>query len=129
MAKRVPSVPHNVVTKTPEFDVALSFAGEDRDYVQSTAEVLRLMGLRVFYDKYEEVSLWGKNLYDHLARIYGSSARYTIMFISKHYAKKLWTNHERQSAQAKAFLSAGRPCCQCDSTIPKFLVCIRPWDT
>jgi hypothetical protein len=25
------------------------------------------------------------------------------MFISHHYAEKLWTNHERQSAQARAF--------------------------
>jgi hypothetical protein len=25
------------------------------------------------------------------------------MFISKHYAQKLWTNHERKSAQARAF--------------------------
>ena len=26
------------------------------------------------------------------------------MFISKHYAAKLWTNHEREAAQARAFL-------------------------
>jgi hypothetical protein len=25
------------------------------------------------------------------------------MFISQHYANKLWTTHERQSAQARAF--------------------------
>src|SRR5574337_699607 len=87
----------------PSFDVALSFAGEDRTYVESTANVLRLMGFRVFYDKYEQVSLWGKNLYDHFSRVYGKTSRYTVIFISKHYARKLWTNHERQSAQAKAF--------------------------
>jgi hypothetical protein len=27
------------------------------------------------------------------------------MFISKHFAEKVWTNHERKSAQAKAFVS------------------------
>lgn len=85
------------------FDVALSFAGEDRAYVEMTANVLKQMGIRVFYDKYEQVSLWGKNLYEHLSEVYGRTSRYTVMFISKHYAKKLWTNHERQSAQAKAF--------------------------
>jgi len=32
----------------PEFDVALSFAGEDRSYVSEVADVLREMGFRVF---------------------------------------------------------------------------------
>lgn len=29
--------------------------------------------------------------------------RYCVIFISKFYAKKLWTNHEKRSAQARAF--------------------------
>ena len=86
-----------------EFDIALSFAGEDRSYVEKTAEALKEMGFRIFYDKYELVTLWGKDLYTHLQEIYSKRARYTVMFISKHYAKKLWTSHERKSAQARAF--------------------------
>lgn len=85
------------------FDVALSFAGEDRFYVEQVASVLRDMGFRVFYDKYEAVTLWGKDLYSHLHEIYFERARYVVVFISKHYKKKLWTNHERKSAQARAF--------------------------
>lgn len=87
------------------FDVALSFAGEDRAYVEKTASFLARMGFRVFYDKYEKVTLWGKDLYTHLSDIYFRHARYTVIFISQHYAKKVWTNHERKSAQARAFLS------------------------
>ena len=86
-----------------QFDVALSFAGEDRRYVEEVAAALLDMGLRVFYDKYEKVSLWGRDLYVHLRDIYENRARFTVMFISKYYADKLWTNHERQSAQARAF--------------------------
>ena len=85
------------------FDVALSFAGEDRLYVEKTADILKMMGYSVFYDKYEVVSLWGKDLYEHLNEIYYKRARYTVMFISKYYARKLWSNHERRSAQARAF--------------------------
>lgn len=85
------------------FDIALSFAGEDRLYVEKTALILIKMGYSVFYDKYEVVSLWGKDLYEHLNEIYYKCARYTVMFISKHYARKLWSNHERRSAQARAF--------------------------
>lgn len=86
-----------------KYDVALSFAGEDREYVEATANILRGHGVRVFYDKYEEAQLWGKNLYTHLSDIYSNQAIYTIIFVSKHYGAKLWTNHERESAQARAF--------------------------
>jgi TIR domain-containing protein len=85
-----------------DYDVALSFAGEDRPYVEQVATFLKAAGVKVFYDRFEEVSLWGKNLYDHLSEVYGKRARYTVMFISQHYAKKVWTNHERESAQARA---------------------------
>jgi hypothetical protein len=91
--------------KNVEFDVALSFAGEDRKYVAEVAETLSQMDIKVFYDKYETISLWGKNLYEHLQEIYYSKSRYVVMFLSENYAKKLWTNHERKSAQAKAFES------------------------
>lgn len=86
-----------------EFDIALSFAGENRDYVDQVANLLRDSGVKVFYDLFEEANLWGKNLYDYLSDIYMNKALYTIMFISEHYAKKLWPTHERQSMQARAF--------------------------
>jgi hypothetical protein len=86
-----------------EYDVALSFAGEDREYVEAVASFLRQKGVSVFYDRYEEVPLWGKNLYDHLQHVYGEAAEYTVIFVSEAYARKLWTNHERQSAQSRAF--------------------------
>ena len=39
---------------------------------------------------------------DILTTFIGISARYCVMFISTNYAKRLWTNHERRSAQARA---------------------------
>jgi hypothetical protein len=96
----------NVVNEEEkEFDVALSFAGEDREYVENVANILHEMSIRVFYDKHETITLWGKDLFTFLKDIYQNKARYTIIFCSKHYAKKLWSNHERRSAQAKAFES------------------------
>ncbi len=85
------------------YDIALSFAGEDREYVDKVAKTLRSKGVKVFYDKFDEVNLWGKNLYDYLSTIYTKKARFTVIFISKHYHEKLWTTHERRSAQARAF--------------------------
>ena len=52
--------------KSFDYDVALSFAGEDREYVEDVATFLKDVGIKVFYDKFEADNLWGKNLYDHL---------------------------------------------------------------
>ncbi len=86
-----------------EFDVAISFAGEDREYAEALAETLRYHQLNVFYDNFEKPTLWGKNLYSFLSDVYENKAHYCVMFLSQHYAAKLWTNHERQAAQARAF--------------------------
>ena len=48
-----------------EFDVALSFAGEDREYAEALADLLNSGGYTIFYDKYEQADLWGKDLYVH----------------------------------------------------------------
>jgi hypothetical protein len=84
------------------YEVVLSFAGEDRVYVEKVANLLRLYDVLLFYDNYEEASLWGKNLTEHLHKVYSGSARYCVMFISKHYADKVWPTHERRSAFEKA---------------------------
>ena len=86
-----------------EYDVCLSFAGEDRSYVELVAASLRALRIAVFYDEYEQVELWGKDLYVHLDDVYRKKARYCVIFISEHYGRKLWTSHERRSAQARAF--------------------------
>ena len=86
-----------------KYEIALSFAGEDRKYVEEVAACLKANNIKVFYDEFEESNLWGKDLYVYLDEIYRKESRYCIMFLSQRYAKKLWTNHERESAQARAF--------------------------
>lgn len=104
---RLPSFPrdyHPPVTANKDtYDVCLSFAGEQRQYVERVAERLREQ-VSVFYDEYETVALWGRNLYEHLDEVYRERARYCVVFISEDYARKVWTNHERQSAQARALM-------------------------
>lgn len=85
-----------------DYDVALSFAGENRPYVSAVAAELRSIGVRPFYDEYEKANLWGKDLYSHLDWVYRRAARYCVLFVSEAYAAKVWTNHERSSAQARA---------------------------
>ena len=85
-----------------EFDVALSFAGEDRQHAEALADLLKSGGYTYFYDKYKQADLWGKNLSVHLSSIYKDKARYCVVFLSEHYAIKPWPRHELESAQARA---------------------------
>lgn len=89
-----------------EYDVALSFAGEDRGYVEQVAHHLEESGVRVFYDRFETVMMWGEHLVDLLDRVYRTESRYTVIFISQHYLSRAWPRHERQSAQARALIDA-----------------------
>ena len=87
----------------PKYDVAISFAGEDRPVAEKLAASLVTVGLSVFYDEYEQANLWGKDLYTHLSKVYKDDSKYCLMLISENYAKKQWTSHERRAAQARAF--------------------------
>jgi hypothetical protein len=55
-------------------------------------------GVRIFYDNYEVANIWGKNLVEHFAEVYGGTARYCVMFISADYVAKVWPSHERRNA-------------------------------
>ncbi|MEX2374486.1 MAG: toll/interleukin-1 receptor domain-containing protein [Dehalococcoidia bacterium] len=80
------------------WEVALSFAGEQRPYVVQVATALRAAGVSVFYDEFED--LWGKDLTVELEKAYRAGSRYVVVFVSADYISKPWTNHERQHALA-----------------------------
>ena len=86
-----------------KYDVALSYAGEDREYVEAVAKILDSTGVSVFYDRFEVVSLWGRDLAEHLHHVYSVGSHFVVMFASQHYAKKAWPSHERQSALSRHF--------------------------
>ncbi|MEW2379290.1 TIR domain-containing protein [Micromonospora sp. NPDC047812] len=107
-----------------EYDVCLSFAGEQRPYVSEVAAELSLRGMRVFYDENEKAKLWGKDLYEHLSWVYRKSAKYCILFASNEYAEKMWTSHERRAAQARAMTESKEyilPVIFDDSEVPGLL--------
>lgn len=76
--------------KRYKYDIALSFAGEDRRYVSKIAEVLSLYGVRIFYDEYETVNLFGEELHQYLEKVYAEESRYVAIFSSKAYLKSEW---------------------------------------
>lgn len=108
--ERLPVAPPHAVASDAgsfEYEVALSFAGEDRAHAEALAEYLKERGVPVFYDLYEQADLWGKDLFEHLHEVYSKKARYCVLFASASYAKKVWTDHERRSAQDRALREKG----------------------
>lgn len=84
-----------------QYDIVLSYAGEDRQYVSQVAAYLDAHAVDYFYDQNEAASLWGKNLTEHFDKVFTKYGRYCVMFISEHYAAKVWPTHERRSALSR----------------------------
>ena len=95
------------MNKNAQYEVALSFAGEQREYVEEVARLLQSRGVSVFYDEFAAVPLWGKNLAEELQDVFENRADYAVMFISKEYVEKAWPSHERQSILSRAAQSRG----------------------
>jgi glucokinase len=88
----------------PEYEVALSYASEDRPYVRRVAERLAAQGISFFYDEFAKTLMWGAELPETFNDIFGGRARFAIAFISEHYISKPWPMHEGRSALAKALV-------------------------
>ncbi|HEX7308630.1 toll/interleukin-1 receptor domain-containing protein [Lentzea sp.] len=93
----------------PKYDVCLSFAGEDRDYVGEVARHLAELGVSRFYDTDEQAALWGEELTEYLDKVYREDSSFCVMFVSADYVRKIWTIHERRSALARGLTDPHRP--------------------
>ena len=93
--------------RSPVYQVALSFAGEQRGYVEAVAHELRARGVVVFYDRFETVALWGKDGVEFFHRIFAADTGCVVMFISEEYVAKKWPQHERRAAFSRAIKEDG----------------------
>jgi hypothetical protein len=90
-----------------KFDVAISFAGAQRELAERLAKAVRDAGYSVFYDDFYKEQLWGKDLPVFFDMVYRKESRFCLIFISREYGERFWTNHERRSAQARALQERG----------------------
>lgn len=90
-----------------QFEVALSFAGENRDFAGVVAQSLRQEGVQVFYDNFYAADLWGTDLSIKLRDVYYGGSRYCIMILSESYLQKMWTMFERQQAIERLITQRG----------------------
>lgn len=79
--------------------VSLSYAHEDSKFVDIVAKHLKTNGVNLYFDKYDELNSWGKNLIEHLDAIYSKESKFCVVFLSRHYKKKVWTQFENSVIQ------------------------------
>ncbi len=89
------------MTEDYRYDVALSFASEQRWYVEVVARALRDFGVTVFYDEFESARLWGQDGIETFSATYSGEAYRVVMFISDAYVNKGWPTIERRAALSR----------------------------
>lgn len=94
-------------TSAGAYEAALSFAGEQREYVQRVAAGLEAAGVRYFFDERAAIDMWGEDLAVYLDRVYRQGSRFVVIFVSANYASKVWPRVEFRSALARAIEERG----------------------
>ena len=103
------------------YEVALSFAGEQRGYVESVARALQSRGIAVFYDEFEKIALRGKHLAEELQAVYEHRSDRVVLFVSKAWVENSWPRHERGAILSRAVQEPGEyvlPVRFDDATVP-----------
>ncbi|MBU2075266.1 MAG: TIR domain-containing protein [Actinobacteria bacterium] len=93
------------VTFDKPYDVALSFAGEDRAFAERLNDHLTEEGLAVFYDKAEESRILAEDVEALLGPIYESDSSFVVAVMGPKYGLKRWTLFE--ASKFKPRLEAG----------------------
>ncbi|QDZ14473.1 TIR domain-containing protein [Humibacter ginsenosidimutans] len=88
------------------YDIALSFAGEDRAYASALRDALEDLGHAVFYDSAEQARFLGQDVETYLGPIYESGSRYVVAVLGEMYGRKRWTLFE--ASKYKDRIEAGQ---------------------
>lgn len=91
-----------------EYDVAVSYADEDRRAAEELIDSLAGRRMKVLRDEYQAANAegWGKDPVDHIVNLYARKARYCVLLFSTHYPLKAWGEAERTAARERALRDA-----------------------
>ena len=91
------------IAKAEDYDVAVSCAEPQSDYVELVVSAARALELRVFFDKEMTYEWWGKNFLAEGRRVYGRRALHFVPFISAEYLTGPRQRDAFESAMSAAF--------------------------
>lgn len=78
-----------------EFDIAISFAGENRELAEYIVEQLGELDISVFYDRLYEDNYLGGPWSKHFIDVFVNRSRLVVALLDKHHSEKVWPNFER----------------------------------
>ncbi|OBK75057.1 TIR domain-containing protein [Mycobacterium sp. 1274761.0] len=79
------------------YDIALSFAGEDREFAEHLRNYLEEHDLSVFYDKSEESKIMANDVEAVLGPKYSTESRFVVAILGEKYGLKKWTLFESEN--------------------------------
>lgn len=85
-----------------EYDIAVSFAAEQRAYVAETVAQAKSLGLRVFYDRDMAFEWWGRNFITEQRKVFARGALFFVPFLSTEYLARPVPRDEFSHAMIKA---------------------------
>jgi hypothetical protein len=85
-----------------KYDIAISFAEEDRNVALAIALAVEMSGMkRVYYYPEQHSETVGKRLHPALEKIYGEESQYIVVLLSKKYFKKPTAKKELQAIYSR----------------------------
>ena len=79
-----------------QFEVALSFAGENRELAEHIADALTSLDVLVFYDAMFEANFPGKAWSGQFEELFKHESRFVVCILDKHHLTKIWPTFERE---------------------------------
>lgn len=83
--------------KSSSFEVAISFAGENREMARKFAEKLEIFDVSVFFDELYEANLLGKALTKQFTQIFNEESKFVLCLLDKFHHDKIWPTFERDT--------------------------------
>jgi hypothetical protein len=79
-----------------QYDVAISFAGENRELARFIAESLEELDVPIFFDEQFEANFLGKTWARQFQEIFSEKSRLVVCILDKHHLEKIWPTFERE---------------------------------
>jgi hypothetical protein len=79
-----------------EYDVALSFAGENRELARHIFDGLEMLDVHVFFDEMFEANFLGKTWANQFEAIFSTRSRFVLCILDRNHRDKIWPTFERQ---------------------------------
>ncbi|MEO1052379.1 MAG: toll/interleukin-1 receptor domain-containing protein [Bacteroidota bacterium] len=83
------------------YDLAISFAEEDRTIASGIATALALHEIDYYYYPEQRARMVGSNILDSLDDIYEEESRFALLIVSSYYLEKRFTIHEYKAIQRR----------------------------